>query len=121
MKKIKLLKKSLILLACFTISSAVLLAQSTSKKPGIKNDGMQLKIAKNQADAKRQAEQKAKYESNGLKYHTPVASKQSNASRPCINKVTTGPSAVKRATFDHLSARAQESIKSHPEKYTIVD
>ena len=109
MKKIKLLKQSLMLLTCLALSSTVLIAQSTAKKPGIKNDGTQLKIAKSEAQSKKQAELKN------------ASSKQNNAARPCATKVTTGPGLVKRSTFNALSPRAQEIIKSHPEKYTIVD
>jgi hypothetical protein len=121
MKKIKLFKRSLMLLTCLALSSTVLIAQSTAKKPGIKNDGAQLKITKSEAEAKKQAELKTKCEANGIAHHSNAASKQNNAARPCATKVTTGPSPLKRSTFNALSPRAQEIIKSHPEKYTIID
>ena len=121
MKKIKLLKRSLMLLTCLALSSTVLIAQSTAKKPGTKNDGAQLKIAKSEAQAKKQAELKTKCEANGIASHSNASSKQNSAARPCTTKVTTGPSQVKKSTFDALSPRGQEIIKSHPEKYIIVE
>lgn len=108
MKKMNLFGKGLLLLVSFSLSCPILMAQNEVKK------SKQTTVTA--------SELKVKYEANGMTLSAAQAQKISNSgARPCVKNTSTQPSAVKRSTFNNLSARTQEFIKNHPEKYTIVD
>lgn len=116
MKQNGLLKKVLFMALPFVMLSIASQAQCSKKQS---------------AECQRKySEMKAKYEANGLQWNEAEMKKnctakntQSASARQCVKdkNAAVAPNKVSKALLAKLPKERQEYVKSHPEKYTIID
>ncbi len=114
MKKTKLLAKALMLSAPILFSANFLLAQTdaSAKKPGNKTA---------LATDKKNAELQNKKTIGEAAAVSASKTKAKTGERPCVTNVRKNPNEITQSMLSKMPLDRQAFVKSHPEKYTIVN